>query len=208
MTRKPQARTAQTRDRLVAAARDIVAETGLAGLRTEAVVARAATAKGTFFAHFPDKDHLLALLLAEILRAEVAQLAVPASREQLADNLDRVFAAFSSEPERLTLLVRFSGPVGVGLGIDEVIHDVIAGFAGGLAGMQARGMIAPGGDPALLGEGLVAFLFHAAASAQCPLTTMDKDAARRRAQVLLHRLTDALLWPGTESAGKAARSGG
>ena len=114
MTRKPQARVAQTRERLIAAGRGIVAEAGLAGLRTEAVVARAETAKGTFFAHFPDRDHLLPVVLAEILQAALADLAPPVCRDGLMTALDQIFASFAAEPETVVLLTRCSGPVGVG----------------------------------------------------------------------------------------------
>ena len=69
MTRKVQARTLATRDRLLSAGREIVAAQGMAGLRTEEVVLRAGTAKGTFFAHFQDRGHFLAALLAESLQA-------------------------------------------------------------------------------------------------------------------------------------------
>jgi TetR/AcrR family transcriptional regulator, fatty acid biosynthesis regulator len=192
--RKPQARTAQTRERLIAAGRAIVAEVGLAGLRTEAVVARAKTAKGTFFAHFPDKDHLLALLLAEGLATMLADVPDLTTREALTTALDRIFHSFADGPETIVLLSRFSGPSGAGLGLDLVICDLIARLAAGLAAMQAQGRITSVADPEVLAEGLVAFLFHAAASAQCPVMG-DGAAARVRAEALLHRLAETLLWP-------------
>jgi TetR/AcrR family transcriptional regulator, fatty acid biosynthesis regulator len=192
--RRPQARTAQTRERLLAAARDIVAEVGLAGLRTDAVVARAATAKGTFFAHFPDKDHLLALLLAEELAVMLVDLPPLTTRKALTVALDRIFGSFADGPETIVLLSRFSGQSGAGLGLDVVICDIIARLAHGLAALQAQGRITSVADPAVLAEGLVAFLFHAAASAQCPAAG-DGAAARERAEALLHRLAETLLWP-------------
>jgi TetR/AcrR family transcriptional regulator, fatty acid biosynthesis regulator len=194
MTRKPQARTAQTRERLLAAAREIVAREGLAGLRTDEVVVRAETAKGTFFAHFPDKDHLLAVLLAEGLTAALDDMPSPDSHAALTAALDRIFGSFAAEPETIVLLSRFSGPAGAGLGLDQVICEIIARFAEGVAGLQHRGLIARGGDPGVLAEALVAFLFHAAASAQCPAAG-DVAAARVRAESLLHRMAESLLWP-------------
>lgn len=199
MTRKPQARTAQTRERLIAAGREIIARVGLAGLRTDAVVARAATAKGTFFAHFPDKDHLLALLLAERLSEVLADLPPLTTRATLAAALDRIFRSFAAEPDTVVLLSRFSGPSGAGLGLDRVICDIIARFAEGLAVMRHQGQITSAADPAVLAEGLVAFLFHAAASAQCAAAG-DVAAARQRAEALLHRMAETLLWP-TRAAG-------
>jgi TetR/AcrR family transcriptional regulator, fatty acid biosynthesis regulator len=194
MTRKPQARTAQTRERLLAAAREIAAREGLAGLRTDEVVARAETAKGTFFAHFSDKEHLLAVLLSESLTEALNHLRPPESREALTAALDLIFRSFAAEPETIVLLSRFSGPAGAGLGLDLVICEIIARFAEGVAGLQHRGLVARGGDPGVLAEALVAFLFHAAASAQCPAAG-DIAAARARAEALLHRMSDTLLWP-------------
>jgi AcrR family transcriptional regulator len=192
--RRPQARRAQTRERLIAAGREIVAEVGLAGLRTDAVVARAETAKGTFFAHFPDKDHLLALLLAEELAAMLAEMPPLTTRAALSAALERIFRSFADGPETLVLLSRFSGPAGAGLGLDMVICDMIARIADALAAMQAQDLITSNADAALLAEGLVAFLFHAAASAQCPAAG-DSVAAWGRAEALLHRLAEAMLWP-------------
>jgi TetR/AcrR family transcriptional regulator, fatty acid biosynthesis regulator len=194
MTRKPQARTAQTRERLLAAAREIAAREGLTGLRTDEVVARAETAKGTFFAHFPDKEHLLAVLLSESLTEALTHLRPPESREALTAALDHIFRSFAAEPETIVLLSRFSGPAGAGLGLDLVICEIITRFAEGVAGLQHQGLITRGGDPGVLAEALVAFLFHAAASAQCPAAG-DIAAARARAEALLHRMSDALLWP-------------
>ncbi len=194
MTRKPQARTAQTRDRLIAAGREIVAREGLGGLRTDAVVALAEVAKGTFFAHFPDKDHLLAVLLAEQLMAALSDMPTPDSRAALTLALDRIFAQFAAEPQTIILLSRFSGPTGSGLGLDLVICEIIARFGGGVAELQARRLIGNAGNQDVLAEALVAFVFHAAASAQCPAMG-DVAAAQLRAKALLHRMADMLLWP-------------
>ena len=141
MTRKVQARTLATRDRLLSAGREIVAAQGMAGLRTEEVVLRAGTAKGTFFAHFTDRDHFLAALLAESLGADLEGLAAPLDRPGLMQLLERVYCLFAADAETVTLLARFSGPAGAGLGLDRLICVVIDRLAEGVAGMQARGEI-------------------------------------------------------------------
>lgn len=192
MTRKVQARTLATRDRLLAAGRELWAEGGASGLRTEEVVLRAGTAKGTFFAHFPDRDHFLATLLAEQLTARVAALPVPADRADLQAVLAAIFTAFAEEADTVALLARFSGPAGAGLGLDLMICAAIARLAEGLAAMQARGMVANRAEPAVLAEALMALVFHAAASAQCPLHG-DRAAVRARAEALLQAMTAALL---------------
>jgi len=194
MTRKVQARSLETRDRLLAAGREIVAAQGMAALRTEEVVLRAGTAKGTFFAHFADRDHFLATLLAERLTAAFAGLAVPEDAASLTALLDRVFASFAADGDTVALLARFSGPAGTGIGLDQMICGVIERLAEGLGGMQAQGLIANRAAPEVLAEGLMAQIFHAAASAQCPVHG-DRDAVRARAERLLREMVRALLWP-------------
>ena len=194
MTRKVQARTLATRDRLLAAGREIVAAQGMAGLRTEEVVLRAGTAKGTFFAHFVDRDHFLAALLAERLGAELEGLVAPADRPGLMQLLERVYRLFAADAETVTLLARFSGPAGAGLGLDRLICLVVERLAEGVAGMQSRGEIAVRRAPEVLAEALMALIFHAAASAQCGLHG-DAVAVRARADGLLVDMTEALLWP-------------
>ena len=192
MTRKVQARTLATRDRLLAAGREILAETGMTGLRTEEVVLRAGTAKGTFFAHFADRDHFLAALLADRLTAEFAGLQAPTDRGALRTELERMLTAFAADPETVALLARFSGPAGEGLGLDRMICGLIARLAEGVAAMQAVGQVTNRAQPEVLGEALMALVFHAAASAQCQAQD-DAAELRKRAGRLLHEMTEALL---------------
>ena len=63
MNKPVQARTLKTRAKLINAAQAVVATSGYEGLRVEEVVKRAGVAKGTFFAHFRDKDALMDQLL-------------------------------------------------------------------------------------------------------------------------------------------------
>lgn len=196
MTRKVQARTLATRDRLLAAGREIVAEVGLSALRTEEVVLRAGVAKGTFFAHFPDRDHFLAALLSDSLTSTFAGLAVPQDRDGLTRFLQQVFGEFAADAERVALIARFSGPAGAGLGMDLMICGLIDRLAAGIHEMQDRRRVANRAAPGVLAEGLLAILFHTAASAQCPVHG-DRAAVRARADLLLQQMTDALLWPTT-----------
>ena len=63
MARAVQKRRLETRARLVAAAQEVIDAGSFEGLRVEQVVQQAGVAKGTFFAHFPDKDALMDLLI-------------------------------------------------------------------------------------------------------------------------------------------------
>ena len=60
------ARGAATRARLLAAARDVVADVGYAHATTKAIAAAAGVAEGTIYRHFPDKH---ALFLAAVIDA-------------------------------------------------------------------------------------------------------------------------------------------
>ncbi len=192
MTRKVQARTLATRDRLLEAGRGIVATSGMAGLRTEEVVLKAGTAKGTFFAHFADRDHFLAALLAERLTESLAAERAPSDRAALSGLLARLYLAFATDADTVALLARFSGPAGAGLGLDLLICRVVELLAEGVAKQQAAGEMANAAEPGVLAEALMALVFHAAASAQCPVHG-DPDIVRTRAEKLLRQMTAALL---------------
>jgi AcrR family transcriptional regulator len=195
MTRKLQARTLATRDRLMAAGREVLATSRMAGLRTDEVVLRAGTAKGTFFAHFPDRDHFLAALLAERLTVDFAGMRAPADRVGMLALLERLYEAFAADADTITLLARFSGPAGAGLGMDLMICSLIERLAQGIGQMQAQGQVGNPAAPEVLAEAAMALVVHAAASAQCPAHG-EQEAVRARSKTLLHQMTGALLWPG------------
>lgn len=56
-----------------------------------------------------------------------------------------------------------------GLGVDALVCDLIARFGAGLGGVRHQGLIAGVGDPAVLAEGWMAFVFCCAASARYPI---------------------------------------
>lgn len=171
--RQPQNRTLRTRAALIAAARSIVADQGFQGLRAEVIVARAGTAKGTLFAHFPDMGHLMAVLVAEQLETLTPTTHV-SDLPSLIAALGPLFRYLSSQPEIVTVVTRFSGPDGQGLGLAEAIQRHGAALAGLIAALQAQGQCASG-DPSLLAEGVLAFVFHTSVSAVC--ITGGEDAA-------------------------------
>lgn len=83
MTRAPipqQTRAVQTRDALVAAAVDCLAEGGVAATATARVARRAGVSQGALFRHFPAKNDLLEAAVARVLDALFLQFedAMPA----------------------------------------------------------------------------------------------------------------------------------
>jgi len=116
MPRAIQKRTLATRARLVQAAEEIVGEAGFEALRVEQVVQRAGTAKGTFFAHFKDKDALMERIVGARLDAHLdAQdaAAPPRTVDDLAAALLPVCAFMTCERYVFDLILRHSGAAGV-----------------------------------------------------------------------------------------------
>src|SRR5271154_4155828 len=64
-------RLAARRDAIIAAARILASESGMAAVQIAAVAARAGIATGTVYRYFPGKTDLVAALLAEIAEREV-----------------------------------------------------------------------------------------------------------------------------------------
>ena len=68
-TRKPQARTLQTRNRILQTAQEMSGKSSLEDITAEALAQAAGVAKGTIFAHFGDMDGLYSYVLLDRLTA-------------------------------------------------------------------------------------------------------------------------------------------
>jgi len=195
MTRAPQQRRLDTRERLLDAARAIVAERGcVAALRTEDVVAAAGVAKGTFFSHFPDKEHLLAVLTAERLRAARESVVAGAVVDvaQIVSSLLPILAEMIAEPAMMSAVVRFGGPASAVIDLYDELCAQQAHLQTVLAILQVHGRVRADVDASLLAEGVQGFLFHAAISALCGPPGTDVQA---RGRTLLSSLVTAWLHP-------------
>lgn len=77
----PSARRARTQARLLAAAREVIADSGVHGASVEEICERAGFTRGAFYSNFADKDDLVLALFADDRRALLerlrAALAVP-----------------------------------------------------------------------------------------------------------------------------------
>lgn len=172
MTRAPQKRRLETRAKLLTVAEEIIAAEGVSALRVEDVVARAEVAKGTFFAHFGDKDGLLAVILGArvmgYLDAMEAQQP-PQTVAEIAQHLAPLLDFVAQDRMIFDLLLRYSGTTGAE--VDEVVTQgflrQITLFAGWIAALQAKGIIRADQDAGLLAEGIQAFLNHVLAIGFC-----------------------------------------
>lgn len=165
MPRAPQQRTLKTREKFLSAAREIIAEQGFSGLRVEDVVARAGTAKGTLFAHFRDKDGLLAVIVGTHVVSHLDQLETQTCPEQTGELIDRltpIMTFVASDRTIFDLLLRYSGSTG------ELMDETIAQFfdrqvkilAVWIKQMQQAGHVRPDQPAMMLAEGIQAFQVH------------------------------------------------
>ncbi|MES2839131.1 MAG: TetR/AcrR family transcriptional regulator [Pseudomonadota bacterium] len=141
MRKAVQQRTLDTRARLTAVAHELVTDKGFEALRIEEVVLGAGVAKGTFFAHFKDKDELMDLLIGERINALLDQMATrPAPRDvdQLAKRLMPVVDLMASERYVFDVILRRSGaaameeigPIALTFGrLEEILGQWLGGGA-------------------------------------------------------------------------------
>lgn len=178
--RKPvQQRTLETRARLVAAAQQLVAESGYEALRIDELVDRAGVGKGTFFAHFGDKDGLMDWLVGQELSVlmDAAQARrPPVTVEQLVERLQPVLAFAASERCVFDIILRRSGAAAVedigaiATALDRLVHLV--------AGWIAVGGFRQDAPVAVLAEGVQAFAMQALALNFCALN--NRVSVRQR----------------------------
>jgi AcrR family transcriptional regulator len=155
---------------LIAAAEEIIAESGFEALRIEEVVLRAGTAKGTFFAHFKDKDRLMDQIIGGRIDAFLDTLeALPPPRtvEDLVAALLPLANFMTCERYVFDVILRYSGAAAV-----EEIGAIAATFGRQeevfgrwLADAPFRRDI----PPDLQAEGVSAFLIQAMAVQFCAL---------------------------------------
>lgn len=111
-----QARSRQTQDQILAAARELFAEQGFEKTSIEQVAARAGVAKASVFAHFGDKTNLLAALgmaRIEALLSESRRATALATKREVADHIFHLFepwlAYFGEDPDFARLYLSQSG---------------------------------------------------------------------------------------------------
>ena len=181
MARAVQKRTLETRARLVSAAEEIIAEAGFEALRVEQVVLKAGTAKGTFFAHFKDKDALMDQIIGEridVFLDELASRPAPKSVSKLTEALVPICEFMTCERYVFDVILRHSGAAAV-----EEIGPIAATFGrqiqileDWLAAVRFRQDIAAD----LQAEGVHAFMLQAMATKFCALHNANSIKDRLR----------------------------
>ena len=179
MGRATQQRTLRTREQLINAAREIIDSAGYEMLRVEDVVARAKVAKGTFFAHFQDKDALMDILIGERIDFLLDDMETSSgfqTVEELVENTMPFLRFISSERYVFDVFLRLSGA----LAVEEIgkiatsiyRHDRL--LAGQLADSPFRQDISID----LQSEGIQSFCINAVALSFCALHS-DQDIKTR-----------------------------
>ncbi|MGB3316700.1 MAG: TetR/AcrR family transcriptional regulator [Albidovulum sp.] len=195
MARAVQKRTLETRARLIAAAEEVIAEAGYEAMRVEEVVQRAGVAKGTFFAHFRDKEALLERLIgtrgdAQLDRIEA--LPPPADIPAIIAALNPLIAEMTSERYVFDLILRYSGAAS--RAETGPIAQTFARTDEVLSQWLALGPFRKDVTPALLSSGVQAFLMHVTALHFCELYH------EQTLQEMLTELLEAWLLPGGTGA--------
>lgn len=135
-------RAARTREALLAAGFDLLAERPIDAIAIDAVVARAGVAKGSFFNHFADKQAFAEAISAQV-RGELEQR-VDAANQGVADPVERlaggmgVCASFAREhPKRAAVMLR---------GLERATaraHPLNRGLLSDIEAASAAGVVRP-----------------------------------------------------------------
>ncbi len=170
MRKAVQQRTLETRARLVAVAHELIAQGSYESLRIEEIVLRAGVAKGTFFAHFVDKDSLMDLLIGERIDALLDQAQArtpPANADQVVERLLPLLDFMTSERYVFDVMLRRSG---------AAAHEDIGPIAlslGRMTGIVAqwltKGRFRTDVPADVLAEGVEAFVVQVVALNFCAL---------------------------------------
>ncbi len=179
MVRTVQKRTLETRAKLVAAAEEIIAAEGYGAMRVEQVVQRAGVAKGTFFAHFADKDALMERIIGARIDAcldDIAELSTPKNVESLVSHLMPLLHLMTCERYVFDVIVRHSGAAA-----KEEIGPIAQTFTRQIE-VVARwlddGPFRSDVPGELLAEGVQAFSIQAIALHFCAINSQEPMASR------------------------------
>lgn len=181
MNKPKQKRTLVTRAKLFQAALNVIASKGFDALRIEEVVQDAGVAKGTFFAHFRDKDALLEHIIGAEIDAHldrIESLASPESLDDLITHFMPLLQVMTRERCVFDVILRHSGAAAKQeMGpIAQTFHRQIAVLVPWLSGGPFRKDV-----PVLtLAEGVQAFALQCMALQFCAVSCEEPMQVRFR----------------------------
>lgn len=179
-----EAQRLQTRARLFDAAVTEIGRSGLAATDVAAIAAAVGVARGTFYFHFPTKEHVL----AELERAEEAKIVAKLTGKaggpgDLLSMLRRLVREVLEAEDRLGPVV-FRDMLGLHFsatrpGEDELVEHPLAGFViAAIAEAQAAGRVSRNADAGQLGvifmTGLFALLATGATGSRARTALLDR----------------------------------
>jgi AcrR family transcriptional regulator len=157
-------RLAARHDAIIAAARQMASEGGMAAVQIAAVAARAGIAAGTVYRYFPAKTDLVAALLAEIADSEIGALrraaaVAPGPLSGLSAAIV-TFAARALRDRRLSFAA-IAEPIDAELDAARLAFrkSLAAEFAGRITAAIAEGRL-PQQDVAVAGAGITGLLIE------------------------------------------------
>jgi len=193
MPKPVQKRAIETRTRLITSAQELIAANGYEALRIEEIVLRAGVAKGTFFAHFKDKDALMDLLIGGKINAQLDELAsrpAPQTITDLISALRPLCSFMTKERYVFDVIMRYSGATAV-----EEIGPIAKTFERQvmvLANWLAKAPFRKDISPFLMAEGVQAFMLQAMALKFCAVHATETFEER------LHQYLTAWLTPASD----------
>ncbi len=170
MQKTVQKRTLKTRARLMAASEALIQDSGYEALRVEDVVKAAGVAKGTFFAHFHDKDAMMEILIADRLNACLDQAESgppPGTVAEIIAALEPAHSFMTSERYVFDLLIRYSGAAAIAE-VGPIAYCFERYFRVVMMWLDAAQM-RKDVPPELLAEGVQAFAIQAMSLRFCAL---------------------------------------
>ena len=170
-----EAQRLETRTRLFDAALAEIGRAGLAGADVSAIAAAAGVARGTFYFHFPTKEHVIVELERKEEAKIVAELDTTPLRENLGLVLGELVRRVLDAENRLGPLI-FRDMLGLHFSSARPLDDELQGHPlaefviNAIAEARAEGRVAADADPGELGvifmTGLFALLATAAPDAR------------------------------------------
>lgn len=186
MSKPIQKRAIATRVRLMDVAKDLIDQQGYEALRVDEVVKSAGVAKGTFFAHFKDKDRLLEQIIGEKLHRHLDamdQREPPRTIDEVTDTLLPFLQIMGSERTVFDVAFRHSGaaaisdigPIPLALERFEKLYMRWFDPAQNQA-LSVRTDV----PPRLLADGVLAFVFQAIGLNFCAVSSSVPFRARMK----------------------------